>query len=56
MLRAIALTGKYTSTNFYVFMTQPGTVYIDDVQLFEGTNAFGSNNCVLQVPPLAVNA
>ncbi len=39
----VALTGKYTSTNFYIFMTQPGTVFIDDVQLFEGTNAFGSN-------------
>ncbi|MEY4387136.1 MAG: hypothetical protein RLY20_2419 [Verrucomicrobiota bacterium] len=39
----VVLTGKYTSTNFYIFMTQPGAVLIDDVQLFEGTNAFGTN-------------
>ena len=37
----VSITGKYSSTNFYIFMTQPGAVFIDDVQLVS-TNG-GSN-------------
>ncbi len=35
----IAITGKMTTTNLYLFLTQPGEVLIDNVQLVEGTNA-----------------
>jgi len=39
----VSLTGRYTSTNFYLFMTQPGAVFIDDIQLVLATNGTGSN-------------
>ena len=37
----VTLTGKYSSTNFYLYLTQAGAVYIDDIQLVStngGTN------------------
>ncbi|HEU5072376.1 MAG TPA: DUF1800 family protein [Verrucomicrobiae bacterium] len=39
----IVASGKLNGTNLFVYLTQPGSVLIDDVQLFEGTNAAGPN-------------
>ncbi len=35
----ISITGSLNTTNLYLFMTQPGEVFVDDIQLVEGTNA-----------------
>jgi len=35
----ISITGRLNTTNLYLFMTQPGEVFVDDIQLVEGTNA-----------------
>jgi hypothetical protein len=35
----ISITGTLNTTNLYLFMTQPGEVFVDDIQLVEGTNA-----------------
>ncbi|MFO1513434.1 MAG: DUF1800 family protein [Verrucomicrobiota bacterium] len=34
-----SITGTLNTTNLYLFMTQPGEVFVDDIQLVEGTNA-----------------
>lgn len=39
----ITVTGRMNQTNLFVFLTRPGTVFVDDIELFEGTNTSGPN-------------
>ncbi len=43
----VAATGTATSTNFFIYLSAAGKVYMDDVRLVAGTNADTGNNLLI---------
>jgi uncharacterized protein (DUF1800 family) len=40
----VSIRGTLNTTNLYLFMTAPGDVFVDDIQLIEGTNGVPNPN------------
>jgi len=40
----VSIRGTLNTTNLYLFMTSPGTVFVDDIELVEGTNGVPNPN------------
>jgi uncharacterized protein (DUF1800 family) len=43
----VSIRGTLNTTNLYLFMTAPGTVFVDDIQLIEGTNGVANSNLLV---------
>jgi uncharacterized protein (DUF1800 family) len=43
----VTIRGTLNTTNLYLFMTAPGTVYVDDIELIEGTNGVANPNLLV---------
>lgn len=43
----VSIRGTLNTTNLYLFMTAPGTVFVDDISLIEGTNGVANPNLLV---------